>query len=917
MNYTKQINVIFGKLLLTIFVTFSAFNISFAADGDLDLTFNGNGKVITHIGDATDDANDSAVQSDGKLVVVGTSGCCTNFATSEGFAVARYNADGSLDNTFDGDGRVFTLSGIYGASANAVVIQSDGKIVVAGSSYSKSASFAVVRYNSNGSLDTSFGTAGKVETVIGAASEARTVVIQTDGKIIVGGNSFNSSFNQTLAVARYNSDGTLDTTFDNDGIVTGTTFDCAFSIAIQSDGKIVAQSFSNVIRYNSNGSVDSSFGNNGRVAVGQYNIYKTRSLAIQPDGKILATGYAQGGLSLFRFNTDGSADVFFAGNGSMLLQSGYLIESNAIAVQFDGKIVIAGGGGIFVFRVNFNGSFDSSFGVNGVVASYSDWVESVSLLIQPDGKIVTTRSYRFDVPDRNFSVNRYNSDGSFDASFDSDGKVITGEFAGFSNLNAGAVQPDGKIVAAGYTTVSTYPAYRFDFAVARHNTDGTLDTSFNQDGKVRTAVGNLGFDRAYSVAVQSDGKIIVAGQAVFFKDGYEFSGFALVRYNSDGNLDNSFNEDGKLITIIPNRSNGSASSVLIQPDGKIVAAGITSGTTVNQTIVRYNSDGSLDNTFGNNGVFIETDWKINDIVSFAVQSDGKFVTLGTSYTSVSNGVSNAGFAVARYNANGTPDNTFGVQGKVISPFDTYGQVKSLKIQIDGKIVAAGTSLGEIPNADTVDGSKTVFTVFRYNADGNLDNTFDGDGKVYTSFEKNANLSSISIQADNKIVAAGNTFASNDNALFAVARYMPDGSLDSTFDNDGKLTTGFNGKYASASSTIIQPNGKIIVGGTIGSTFGLVRYQGTSIAVNAGISGRITTASGRGIRNVSVQISGGNLSEPKFARTNAFGYYRFQNLQVGQNYVVGVAAKRYSFANSTRVITLNEDLTGEDFVSNDK
>jgi uncharacterized delta-60 repeat protein len=912
MHYNKPINVIFSKLLLTIFVTFLTFNIILAAEGDLDLTFNGNGKVITQIGDATDDAKASVIQNDGKIVVVGSSGCC-GITGNNGFAVARYNVDGSLDNTFDDDGRVFTLLGIYGASANAVVIQSDGKIVVAGVSYSKSTSFAVVRYNSNGSLDTSFGTDGKVLTGIGAASEARTVVIQTDGKIIVGGNSFNSSFNQTLAVARYNSDGTLDTTFDNDGIVTGTTFDCAFSIAIQSDGKIVAQSFSNVIRYNSNGSVDSSFGNNGRVAVGQYNIYKTRSLAIQTDGKILATGYAHGGLSLFRFNTDGIADVSFAGEGSMLLQSGYLIQSNAITTQFDGKIVIAGAAanGVNVFRVNSNGSVDSSFGTNGVVTSYSDWVEIVSLIIQPDSKIVTTQSYRLDVPDRNFSVNRYNTDGSLDASFDSDGKVITGEFAGNSNLSAVAVQPDGKIVAAGYTTVSTYP-YTFDFAVARYNANGTLDTSFDQDGKIRTAVGNIGFDRAYAVAVQSDGKIVVAGSTEYRNNNNLAGGFAIVRYNQDGSLDNSFDGDGKMITEIPNRYFGSASSVLIQPDGKIVAAGTTSGTTVNQTIVRYNSDGSLDNTFGNNGVFIETDWKINDIVSLAIQSDGKFVTIGTAYTLVSIGISNVGFAVARYNSNGTPDNTFGVQGKVITPFGSSGQVKSLKIQTDGKIIAGGTSLGETLNTDPSDNTKQVFTIFRYNPDGNLDSAFDGDGKVYTSFEKNANLSSMAIQADNKIVAVGNTFTPNDNALFAVARYMPNGSSDSTFDNDGKLTKGFNGKSAA-----IQPNGKIIVGGGMRSTFGLVRYQGTPIAANAGIGGRITTASGRGIQNVSVQISGGNLNEPKFVKTNAFGYYRFQDLQVGQNYVVGVSAKRYSFANPTRVITLNEDLTGEDFASNDK
>jgi uncharacterized delta-60 repeat protein len=909
MTSSKQINDIFRHLTLTIFVILSAFNFIFAADGDLDLTFNGNGKVITHIGDAVDDSRASAIQSDGKIVVVGTSGCCI-LNSEKGFAVARYNVDGSLDNTFDGDGKIFTLLGIYGASANAVVTQSDGKIVVAGVSYDKSASFAVVRYNPDGSLDTSFSVAGKVLTNIGSASEAKTVVIQTDGKIIVGGSSSNSSSNH-LAFARYNLDGSLDTSFGNDGIVTGTTFDCAFSIAIQSDGKFLTQSFSAIFRYNPNGSIDTSFGDNGKIAVGQYNIYKTRSLSVQNDGKILATGYAQGGLSLFRFNTDGNADVSFDGDGTLLLQSGYLIQSNAIVVQSDGKIVIAGAAayGTVIFMVNSNGSIDSSFGTNGVVTTTSAWVESISLLIQPDNKIVTTQNYRFDVPDRNFSTNRYNTSGTLDTSFDSDGIVTTGEFAGNSKLSAFAVQPDGKIVAAGYSSVSTYPSYTFDFAVVRYNANGTLDTSFDGDGKVTTMVGKYRFSRAYSVATQSDGKIVVAGTANN-GDGTG-NGFAVVRYNQDGSLDSSFDGDGKII--VPS---GVADSVLIQPDGKIVAAGTASGrTTDNQTIIRFNSDGSLDNTFGNNGVLIETDWKIKDIVSLAIQSDGKLVTLGTSYTNVSIGISNIGFAIARYNSNGTTDNTFGFQGKVITSFESSGQVTSLKIQPDGKIIAGGTSNYEATDADTIENTKPVFIIFRYNADGSLDNTFDYDGKVITQFDGWAYAKSLAIQSDGKIVAAG--YLSKYNNLIAVARYNPNGSLDSTFDSDGKLTTAFTRNNAAASAISIQPNGKIIVGGTIGDTFGLVRYQGTPIAQSVGISGRIITASGRGIQNVSVQISGGNLSEPKFARSNSSGFYRFPNLESGQTYIIRIAAKRYSFANPIRVITLNEDLSGEDFVSDSK
>jgi uncharacterized delta-60 repeat protein len=265
------------------------------SDGSLDTSFDVDGKVATDFGGSGEYASAVAIESDGKIVVAGYS--------IGSFALARYNSNGSLDTTFDGDGKVTTAVGGFNDYANSVAIQSDGKIVVAGSSYNGSShDFALVRYNSNGSLDTTFDGDGKVTTTVGSGDdEAHSVAIQSDGKIVVAGHSWNG-INRSFALARYNSNGSLDTTFDGDGKVTtavGTSDDRAFSVAIQSDGKIVVAGYSlnyssfdfALVRYNSNGSLDATFDSDGKVTTAVGNSYDYAfSVAIQSDGKIVVAG---------------------------------------------------------------------------------------------------------------------------------------------------------------------------------------------------------------------------------------------------------------------------------------------------------------------------------------------------------------------------------------------------------------------------------------------------------------------------------------------------------------------------------------------------------------------------------------------------------------------------------------------------
>ena len=239
-----------------------------AAPGDLDLTFGNGGKVLTPIGSGNDYSFGAAIQSDGKIVLAGES---YNGANRD-FALARYNPDGSLDASFGSGGKVVTPIGSRDESAGDIAIQPDGKIVVAGYSINADsfADFALVRYNANGSLDNSFGTGGKVTTSFGSVGSdvviAHAIAIQADGKIVAAGRSF-GNFNK-FALARYNTNGSLDTSFGTGGKLTtqisSNSNDEAYAVAIQSDGKIVVggRSFNGatydfaVVKYNTDGSLD-------------------------------------------------------------------------------------------------------------------------------------------------------------------------------------------------------------------------------------------------------------------------------------------------------------------------------------------------------------------------------------------------------------------------------------------------------------------------------------------------------------------------------------------------------------------------------------------------------------------------------------------------------------------------------------
>jgi uncharacterized delta-60 repeat protein len=367
----------------------------------------------------------------------------------------------------------------------------------------------------------------------------------------------------------------------------------------------------------------------------------------------------------------GDLDTSFGSGGKVTTDfAGGNDTAFAMAIQADGKIVAAGStnGDLFALaRYRPDGSPDPAFGGGKVTTDFGGSDQVLAVAIQADGKIVATGLT--DASGNNdFALARYTSDGTLDPTFSGDGKLTT-DFRGGNDIAYGvAIQQDGKVVAAG--TASG------EFALARYNPDGSLDSSFGTGGKVTTRF--TGDDAAHAVVIQSNGKIVVVGNG-------DQGGFELARYTQHGRLDPSFGTRGKVTTDFG--GNAPALAVAIQADGKIVTAGHIETSVIRDfALARYNPDGSLDPTFSGDGK-LTTDFGGSDqVLAVAIQADGKIVAAGLTDASGNND-----FALARYTSDGTLDPTFSGDGKLTTDFGGNDIAYGVAIQRDGKIVAAGTT----------------------------------------------------------------------------------------------------------------------------------------------------------------------------------------------------------------------------------
>jgi uncharacterized delta-60 repeat protein len=399
------------------------------------------------------------------------------------------------------------------------------------------------------------------------------------------------------------------------------------------------------------------------------------------------------------------------------------------------------------------GELDTTFSGDGKV--FTDFFgenhdEIFDAVRQSDGKLVVVGSWGGGAVRTNFAVMRYHASGSIDTSFGSGGRVMT-DFDGDDDVARSVVmQPDGKILVAGWTRIGTRTP---DFALARYLPDGSLDPAFSGDGRLVTNLG--GTDRAVDVLVQPNGSIVAVGYSNVYGGDDDV---AVVRYYPNGRLDPSFSGDGKVYAGLG--ADDLPQAAVLQPNGKILVVGFRSEDAEDECFgcndfdllfARFNGNGSLDSTFDGDGKKTEGLGDDEWLSAVTLMPDGRFV--------VSGGMQLYDMYAARHMPNGSLDRSFGIDGRKWVRLGRYSSAEGVAIQQDGKIVLGGSSI-------------TDFAVVRLHPSGLIDKTFSGDGIVRTDFGGTDRASAMVVQPDGRIVLAGDRYREGDDNDFILARYLP-------------------------------------------------------------------------------------------------------------------------------------------------
>lgn len=856
------------KKLCTILIAFLSVN-TFSQSGSLDMSFGNQGKVSTGFSTGNSQANAVAVQPDGKIVMGGFSHTANTTNTwerdSNNFTLVRYNADGSPDATFGYDGKVMTdfypfyNNNLRNSTVYAIKLQQDGKILAYGGAGTET---VVTRYNSNGSLDAGFGENGIIYCNSGPVEGGNTLLVQSDGKIVVMGVQWTqpvpNTFTTQFVVERYNADGSADTAFASQGrAVTNfvNAYDTPKAIALQPDGKIVAvgtssnsQTYLAIARYTTNGALDTTFDGDGKVISPMTGT--ASFISVHEDGKILvaATTFSSSvspwttRFTQLRYNSNGSPDTSFDGDGVALnLFDADDLSYNITSVfeQPDGKLLVTTSADpygsydnpddIVIRRYNSNGTTDTSFGTNGKIATtfQPGFNIAKSIALQPDAKILIVGYSRASILEQNEShLARLQSNGALDTTFANGGKATPAFDATNDESNILLIQPDNKLIAIGTKRNATENGYLFkDIALSRYNSDGTLDSSFGSGGKVVSVFTQNNSNKIHQALLQPDGKIVISNTYYNLYTGDDLYHFELIRYTANGVVDMTFGTDGKVVI------DAEPGTMLVQPDGKIIILYIIYDLQNNATlfIKRFNTNGTADNSFGNNGLINipGTYWAP---VTAALQPDGKIVV---SYsTPDSNGA--YGFTLRRFNTNGSEDGNF---QNSIAFTDNSSYANGTFIQPDGKIVVTGKNFGY----DSGTYFKQLLSA-RYNTDGSLDTGYGISGFVTSylgiDYQNYTEIQSVLLQPDGKLVAAMTKLeqsATNPNPGsydFVIYKFNTDGSPDSEFGAFGQSAINMYNKYDEAFAMVLQPDHKIVVGGTtdtgINRDFALVRLNNSII-----------------------------------------------------------------------------------------
>jgi uncharacterized delta-60 repeat protein len=683
------------------------------------------------------------------------------------------------------------LSGVD--EINALALEPGGSILVlAGSDYGSNP-VVLARVEPDGSLDPSFGTGGLTTIDLGQHTLASQVAIQTDGKVLVAGETDDYTAPQgSLEVARFDATGTPDPSFGTAGVAT--------------------------------------------VNLGAQSTAPGVGLLVQPDQRIVVSGLSRAGFATARFNTDGSLDGSFGSAGEVVTSVPDALPYTVSSIlQPDGRIVLSGSiAGVALVRYNADGSLDSSFGAGGMVTDRQCCFSDNTLALQSDGKLVVAGQV-----DQGFAATRFNQDGTVDAAFGSNGIAAANFSREYASVRAAFVDASGAIELAGHTGVCLEAdhlgcsAQSSDISVARFTSTGSLDPAFGTGGTQVTNLGSTKVQASSSVEVLlagSDGSVVAVGAA----DTSLQSQLALARYLPNGLLDPSFGSGGRVVAngVVPIGG-------LMQRDGKVVVV-------AKSGLLRYDANGSPDDAFGDHGVVT-----VPSRVKGAALSDAGFVVAGN--TCCLHGDVHA--TLERRRSNGSLDRSFGDRGSFVLPRGVFAP-PAIVVQRGGRIVVVGrremlaiTPKGRLDRSFGHHGRASVslaaherittalpsgrrriliigegkngMVLHRYLPTGHPDGSFGKRGTAVGGVPAPETEAGAAV-THGKIVVA--TLLRGEPAL---ARFNSDGSPDRSFGDRGRVTTGPGGR---ADAVALTPGPKIVLGGdtlpsTTPSEFLLARFSG--------------------------------------------------------------------------------------------
>lgn len=711
------------------------------------------------------DVKTTLIQPDGKILVGGS---FLTFQNNIQNALIRLNADGSKDNSFN-------IGSGFDGSVSCILLQNDGKILVAGDFRYFQGKFqsGIVRLNTDGSKDSSFSIGNGFLKNYFEDNCIKAMVLQSDGKIVLGGGFTSYQDKSQDFLIRLNSDGTKDNSFivQNPNIVVN-------AIGLQSDGKLIiggqyiknkTQQQDRLIRLNIDGTKDATFN-----IINTFN-NNVNVINVLSDDQILVGGTFGGYLARLRSN--GTKDDLFSSQVSFSYNMHpYTCNITTIKLQSDEKILVGGVFNSYLVRLNSNGANDKTF----KIGDKFDFSDVKSIAVQNDGQIIAGGGFsKFEGNPQNGLI-RLNTDGTKDLSLKL-GYGLDGE------VECLLRQSDGKIVVGGDFTSYEESSQK---KLIRFNADGTKDKNFDI-GKGFTTSSTSGSNcRVLAITSQSDGKLLLGGTFGSYQ-GKEYP--ALIRLNANGTPDSSFNTGSGLYAGDRYPNYLTVHSIKVQPDGKVLVGGYFSRyqSTLCSNLIRLNSNGSVDTTFKVGTGF---DARVYNVV---LLPNGKILVAGdfTKYQG-----KDAKYLV-RLNADGSIDNSF----QLTTEF-SISAVQTLTVQDDGKIVVAISSPG---------GSSG--NLFRINEDGSRDTSF---GNLIILGHR---IYSIVLQKDKKIIVGG-------YFQYNLARYNSDGTPDKSF----YVGPSFKTNAPSVNAVVLDPDGQIYVGGLFLSYQGdnrsayLIKLKGTDV-----------------------------------------------------------------------------------------